>query len=124
MPWKTHACMYSGQILQRAKTAEQGQLLLKVLSKHEIWGSDCDQGVRVFWNSYCVPDQKGNDWFRWGVFATEGVPCTSPNANPIESWHKSGISELLKGRLKGSTDYVLMKTIPDILQHYCEWTCL
>lgn len=108
------------QALHRAKTAEQGQLLLKVLAEHEIWAAGCEAGVRVFWNSYCVPDNKGNDWYRWGVFATEGIPCTSPNANPIESWHNSGINQLLKGRLKGSTEHVLMKTIPDVLKDYCE----
>lgn len=52
------------------------------------------------------------------MFATEGVPFTTPNSNCIESWHNSGIKHLLQGRMKGATEYVLNKAIPDILEHY------
>lgn len=106
------------QILHRAKTEEQGQLLLAAVAETDAWKPGCVEGVRTFWNSYCVPDDDGNDWYRWGMFATEGIPATTPNNNPVEAWHRHGVRDPLLGRLKGSTETVLNKSIPAVMREY------
>lgn len=108
----------SAQILHRAKTEEQGQLLLEAVALTDAWKDGCVEGVRKFWNSYCVPDEQGNDWYRWAMFASEGIPATTPNNNPIEAWHRHGVKEPLLGRLKGSTESVLNKSLPDVVKTY------
>ena len=54
------------------------------------------------------------------MFATEGIPATTPNNNPIESWHKHGVKDALAGRLKGTTGYVLNRSIPAVMKSYGE----
>lgn len=116
---------YVSQVLHLAKTEEQGQLFLQSVATTRIWSENhqYSAGVRNFWNSYCVTMGDGQrdgkkDWFRWSFFATEGVPVTTPNSNPIESWHNAGVKQLLKGRMKGSTAYVLEKALPDVMDFY------
>lgn len=74
--------------------------------------------LEKFLDMYCRADRKGIDWYKWAMFATEGVPGTLPNNNPIESWHNSGVRQCLMGRMKASTAYVLEKAIPDVLAAY------
>ena len=63
IPLYTHANMHarkhtiaatSAQILHRAKTEEQGQLLLEAVALTDAWKDGCVEGVGKFWNSYCV----------------------------------------------------------------------
>lgn len=105
------------QALQKAKTKEQGALFLKSVATIDFWANR-NVLLDKFWGMYCSADNRGNDWFRWAAFATEGIPATLPNANPIESWHNSGVRQCLKGRMKASTAYVLEKAIPDVLESY------
>ena len=76
-----------------------------------IWG-DKDPALNTLWHEKLVDPH--NNWYI-GYLAS--VPGATPSQQPQESWHNTGVMQVLRGGLRAGTVTCLEKSIPRIMKN-------
>ena len=95
--------------LHTCQTEGMWDLLVQVIGL--VWG-DKDRALNTLWHEKLVAPH--NNWYI-GYLAS--VPAATPSQQPQESWHNSGVMQLLQGSLRAGTAMCLEESLPKIMRN-------